>query len=155
MQTTSPSQSLTGFGFVNGAPRRILCQTGINLNAAKSMTHSPGIHALLDLYDCDAALLADVAALQALLQRAADAAGATTLAAHFHHFGDGMGDTGVLLLAESHISIHTWPEHRFAALDVFLCGDGQLERARALLCEGLRAGRADWREFSRGISLKG
>lgn len=119
------------------------------------MTYSPGTHALLDLYDCDAALLADAPALQALLQRAADAAGATTLAAHFHHFGDGMGVTGVLLLAESHISIHTWPEHRFAALDVFLCGDGQLERARALLCEGLRAGRADCREFSRGISLKG
>ena len=67
------------------------------------MTHSPGTHALLDLYDCDAALLADASALQALLQRAADAAGATTLAAHFHHFGDGMGVTGVLLLAESHL----------------------------------------------------
>ena len=119
------------------------------------MTHTPGTHALLDLYDCDAALLADAAALQALLQRAADVAGATTLAAHFHHFGDGMGVTGVLLLAESHLSIHTWPEHGFAALDVFLCGDGQLERARALLCEGLRAERADWREFPRGISVPG
>ena len=119
------------------------------------MTYSPGTHALLDLYGCDAALLADAAALQALLQRAADAAGATTLAAHFHPFGDGMGVTGVLLLAESHISIHTWPEHRFAALDVFLCGDGQLERARVLLCNGLRAERADWREFPRGISLRG
>ena len=72
------------------------------------MTYAPGNHALLDLYGCDAALLADAAALQALLQRAADAAGATTLAAHFHHFGDGMGVTGVLLLAESHLSIHTW-----------------------------------------------
>lgn len=119
------------------------------------MTYSPGNHALLDLYGCDAALLADTSALQALLQRAADAAGATTLAAHFHHFGDGMGVTGVLLLAESHLSIHTWPEHGFAALDVFLCGDGQLERARVLLCNGLRAERADWREFPRGISLQG
>ncbi len=119
------------------------------------MTYAPGNHALLDLYGCDAALLADVVALQALLQRAADAAGATTLAAHFHHFGDGMGVTGVLLLAESHLSIHTWPEHGFAALDVFLCGDGQLERARALLCDGLRAERVDWREFPRGISLQG
>ena len=59
------------------------------------MTYAPGNHALLDLYGCDAALLADTSALQALLQRAADAAGATTLAAHFHHFGDGMGVTGV------------------------------------------------------------
>ena len=107
------------------------------------MTHSPGTHALLDLYDCDAALLADAPALQALLQRAADVAGATTLAAHFHPFGEGMGVTGVLLLAESHISIHTWPEHGFAALDVFLCGDGQLERARVLLCNGLRAERVE------------
>jgi len=47
------------------------------------MTHTPGTHALLDLYDCDAALLADASALQALLQHAADMAGATTLAAHF------------------------------------------------------------------------
>ena len=118
------------------------------------MTHSPGTHALLDLYDCDAALLADAAALQALLQRAADAAGATTLAAHFHPFGDGMGVTGVLLLAESHISIHTWPEHRFAALDVFLCGSARPQAVRTLLYEGLCAGRYEWQEFSRGIKLK-
>ena len=118
------------------------------------MTYLPGTHALLDLYGCDAALLADASALQALLQRAADAAGATTLAAHFHAFGDGMGVTGVLLLAESHISIHTWPEHRFAALDVFLCGRARPQAVRALLCEGLRAGRYEWQEFSRGINLK-
>ena len=117
------------------------------------MTHSPGTHALLDLYDCDAALLADASALQALLQRAADAAGATTLAAHFHHFGDGMGVTGVLLLAESHISIHTWPEHRFAAIDIFLCGNGRPAAVRHLLCEGLRAGRHEWRELPRGAGL--
>ena len=118
------------------------------------MTYSPGTHALLDLYGCDAALLADAAALQALLQRAADAAGATTLAAHFHPFGEGMGVTGVLLLAESHISIHTWPEHRFAALDVFLCGSARPQAVRALLCEGLRAGRHEWNEIPRGISME-
>ena len=117
------------------------------------MTHSPGIHALLDLYDCDAALLADASALQALLQHAADIAGATTLAAHFHHFGEGMGVTGVLLLAESHITIHTWAEHSFAAADIFLCGSLKPETAAQSLQTALRAQSATWREYPRGERL--
>ncbi len=54
------------------------------------------------------------------------------LAARFHDFGNG-GVTGVLLLAESHVSVHTWPEKSFAALDIFLCGTAQVEPARAVL----------------------
>ena len=51
------------------------------------------------------------------------ATGATILHGHFHHFGPNSGVSGVLVLAESHVSIHTWPERDYAALDIFVCGD--------------------------------
>ncbi|MDO4777511.1 MAG: adenosylmethionine decarboxylase [Cardiobacteriaceae bacterium] len=119
------------------------------------MTHSPGSHGLLDLYHCDAALLGDAAYLEAQLRHAAAQAGATILAAHFHHFGENAGVTGVLLLAESHISLHTWPEHRFAAFDIFLCGELKLEAARESLCRAFPGSRAQWRVEKRGTDLPG
>ena len=92
--------------------------------------HRPaGIHLLADLAGIDAAILTDPDAIDALLRKAALAAGARILHSHFHAFGPGMGVTGVLLLAESHISIHTWPEHGFAAADIFMCGAAQPQRA--------------------------
>jgi S-adenosylmethionine decarboxylase len=60
------------------------------------------------------------------------------LFAHCHHFGEGQGVTGVLLLQESHISIHTWPEYDYAAIDVFMCGEAEPQRAVAYLIEGLQ-----------------
>lgn len=117
------------------------------------MTHSPGSHGLLDLYCCDTALLCDAVRLEALLREAAQRAGATILGAHFHHFGENAGVTGVLLLAESHISIHTWPEHRFAALDIFLCGELKLEAARESLCQAFPESRAQWQVERRGADL--
>lgn len=60
-------------------------------------------------------------AASALVQSAKDA-GATVLSERWHHFGSGFGYTGVVILSESHISVHTWPEKGYAALDVFMCG---------------------------------
>lgn len=117
------------------------------------MTHTPGSHGLLDLYHCDVALLGDAVRLEGLLREAAQRAGATILDAHFHHFGENAGVTGVLLLAESHISIHTWPEHRFAALDIFLCGELKLEAARESLCQAFPGSHAQWRVEKRGMDL--
>nr|WP_236251050.1 adenosylmethionine decarboxylase [Jeongeupia sp. HS-3] len=77
--------------------------------------------------------LSEATAITAALHAAAAAAGATVLFGHVHPFGAGQGVTGVLLLMESHISIHTWPEHGFAAVDVFMCGDAKPERALASL----------------------
>jgi S-adenosylmethionine decarboxylase len=88
-----------------------------------------GLHLLADLRGVDPSLLGDAAGLDALLRRAALAAGARILHGHFHHFGAEGGVTGVLLLAESHLSIHTWPEAGFAALDIFMCGAARLEAA--------------------------
>ena len=86
------------------------------------MTTPPydGQHLIADLHGC--AVLDDVVRIERTLRAAVDAGGATIIDLRLHHFGPGQGVTGVALLAESHISIHTWPEHRYAALDFFLCG---------------------------------
>jgi S-adenosylmethionine decarboxylase len=81
-----------------------------------------GTHLLADFEGVAPMLLSDAAAIEDVLRQAALAAGARILHGHFHTFGAGGGVTGVLLLAESHISIHTWPEDGFAALDIFMCG---------------------------------
>jgi S-adenosylmethionine decarboxylase len=93
-------------------------------------SHRPsGQHLLADFYGVDAALLTSSAAIDRLLRAGAEAAGACILHSHFHSFGDALGVTGVVLLAESHISIHTWPEFGFAAADIFMCGDAQPQLA--------------------------
>ena len=113
--------------------------------------HRPaGIHLLADLAGIDAARLNDPAAIDALLREAAQAAGASILHSHFHAFGPGMGVTGVLLLAESHISIHTWPEHGFAAADIFMCGDAQPQRALDVIAAALKPGSRSVQTILRG-----
>jgi S-adenosylmethionine decarboxylase len=61
------------------------------------------------------------------------ACGATLLHIHLHHFSPSGGVSGVAVLAESHISVHTWPERDYAAFDVFMCGDAQPENAMPIL----------------------
>ena len=114
------------------------------------MTRSFSRHGLLDLYGCNPALLRDEGYLKTILAAAAEAAQATVLDSRFHTFGGAGGVTGVLLLAELHISIHTWPEYGFAAVDVFLCGRMPSENARRVLEEALGAKRAEWRNIPRG-----
>lgn len=86
------------------------------------MAHPPGtsLHLIADLAGCSR--LDDPAHIETVLRNAAAAAGATVLEVRLHHFGEAMGVTGVALLAESHISIHTWPESGVAAVDLFVCG---------------------------------
>ncbi len=102
-------------------------------------THRPtGLHLLADFHGVSAGLLTDPAAIDILLRECALAAGARILHSHFHSFGETMGVTGVLLLAESHISIHTWPETGFAAADIFMCGDATPQLALAVAEAALR-----------------
>jgi S-adenosylmethionine decarboxylase len=113
--------------------------------------HRPlGTHLLADLHGVAADLLTDPARLDALLREAALAAGARILHSHFHAFGPGMGVTGVLLLAESHISIHTWPEASFAAADVFMCGDARPQRALEVIEAALGPSARSIRTIARG-----
>jgi S-adenosylmethionine decarboxylase len=81
-----------------------------------------GKHCILELYDCDRSKLDDEAFLRDTITTAARRAGATLLNLITHRF-EPQGVTGLALLAESHISIHTWPESGYAAVDVFTCGD--------------------------------
>ena len=89
------------------------------------------------------------AVLEAAMREAARAGGAHVLSAQFHPF-EGGGVTGVLLLAESHITVHTWPEHDYAALDLFMCGAADVEAAADALDEALRPRRSDRRILVRG-----
>ena len=81
-----------------------------------------GKHYLLNLYDCSFVLLNDEQFLIKLLESAAILSGATVIQTIFKKF-DPQGVTVICLLAESHISIHTWPEEGKAAVDVYTCGD--------------------------------
>jgi len=94
-------------------------------------TNVNGKHAIIEAYGPISQLTAD--ALIVLLMDSAAAAGAKVLAKHIHEFGEQQGNTGVVLLAESHISVHTWPELNYAALDIFMCGRTQLEEALKVL----------------------
>lgn len=89
-----------------------------------------GTHLLLDLHGVDAALLDDVDTVADLLAAAATAGGATVVDRCLHRFSP-QGVSGVVVLAESHVAIHTWPEHGVAAVDVFTCGEPEIAQAVA------------------------
>ncbi len=78
-----------------------------------------GRHLLIDLWGARG--LSDERHIETALAAAVEACGATMLHVHVHRFGNG-GVSGVAVLAESHISIHTWPERAYAAIDIFMCG---------------------------------
>ena len=120
-------------------------------SSAHPATHlAAGTHLLADLHGVAPALLRDAAAIDALLRRAAERAGARILHGHFHTFGEGGGVTGVLLLAESHISIHTWPEAGFAAADIFMCGAARPQLALQVIERELAPTSSAVRTLARG-----
>lgn len=90
------------------------------------------------------------AAAAALIQSAKDA-GAGVLSDHWHHFGDGYGYTGVVILSESHISVHTWPEKGYAAIDVFMCGNCDPEDTMISILTFYKAERHSVQVLRRGV----
>jgi S-adenosylmethionine decarboxylase len=110
-----------------------------------------GRHLLLELFDCDAEALNSLETVKASMVEAAKRAQATIVDVVFHEFNP-FGISGVVVIAESHLAIHTWPEYRFAAVDVFSCGDTLRPQAAAdYLMEQLGATRASVVELQRGI----
>ena len=107
-----------------------------------------GTHLLIDIWG--AGRLDDPNHIDESLRAAAIATGATILHSHFHHFSPNGGVSGVVVLAESHISIHTWPERDFAALDIFVCGDCDPYRAIPLIQAAFSPTRIDLGEQRRG-----
>ena len=107
-----------------------------------------GTHLLVDLWG--ARNLSDPELIDEALRRAAVQAGATILHSHFHHFTPNGGVSGVVVLAESHISIHTWPERDFAAVDIFMCGACDPHDAVPVLRATFQPGRVDLNEERRG-----
>ncbi len=98
-----------------------------------------GRHCILELYQCDQTKLNDEAFIRTTITSSAKIAGATLLNLVTHSFKP-QGVTGLALLAESHISIHTWPENGYAAVDVFTCGDQTMpEKACKIMKELLLA----------------
>ena len=107
-----------------------------------------GMHLIVDLWEAER--LDDLAHVEAALRDCVEAAGATLLHIHLHHFTPHRGISGVAVLAESHISIHTWPETGYAALDVFMCGCAEPRAAIEVLREAFRPGRLAVEEILRG-----
>jgi S-adenosylmethionine decarboxylase len=91
---------------------------------------------IIDLYG--ASHLDDLPHIEQTLRCCIVAAGAKLLHLHLHHFPSGGGVTGVALLAESHISLHTWPEHNYGAFDVFMCGAAKPEVCLPILQASFR-----------------
>ncbi len=108
-----------------------------------------GSHLLIDYWG--ASRLNDPDLMEKALCEAAETAGATVLHVHVHEFGGGGGVSGVAVLAESHISVHTWPELDYAAFDVFMCGNCEPARAEKVLNSYFKPARKEVSEQKRGI----
>ena len=107
-------------------------------------------HLLVELDGCDRALLDDQEALRELMRRAAEAAGARVVADVFHRFAP-QGVTGVVVIEESHFSLHTWPESGYAAVDFYTCGNCEPEAAVQVLRDGLAARSCEQVVVHRGL----
>ena len=110
-----------------------------------------GKHLLLELKDCNKEVLNDIGFLRGVLLAAANEAGATVLGESFHQFNP-HGVSGVVIIAESHLFIHTWPEYGYAAADIFTCGNSvQPEKAAQILVGKLGAKNHSMIEIQRGL----
>jgi len=108
-----------------------------------------GSHLIIDLWEAEG--LDDRDRIEQALIDAVNAAGATLLHIHLHTFTEGGGISGVAVLAESHISVHTWPERGYAAFDVFMCGDAEPKKALSVFKRAFHPGRMVVGEHKRGV----
>jgi S-adenosylmethionine decarboxylase len=121
------------------------------MTETQNQNFAPGVHLIIDFWDTT--FEQNEKAIAKILAEAASTCGATILDIRLHSFGENSGITGVALLAESHISIHTWPEINFVALDVFMCGNCDPHKAVPILRSFFMPQRERIEIYRRGASL--
>lgn len=110
-----------------------------------------GAHLLIELKECNAKTISNLKEVKAVLISAAEAAEATIIEVAFHEFSP-FGISGMVIIAESHLSIHTWPEYKYAAVDIFTCGNIiKPEKAVAFLIKKFQSKNPSVVELKRGI----
>ncbi len=110
-----------------------------------------GKHLLLELKGCDEEVLNDMSFIKSTMLTAAEECGATVVGESFHQFNP-HGVSGVVVIAESHLFIHTWPEYGYAAADIFTCGNSvKPERAAQVITRKLGSKDHSMVEMRRGI----
>lgn len=112
-----------------------------------------GTHLIFDFWG--ATQLDNLELMEQAMRDSVVAAGATLLHIHLHHFTPNGGISGVAVLAESHISVHTWPERGYAAFDVFMCGDAEPEKAIPVLRKAFQPSTVNVNEQLRGLVTEG
>lgn len=114
------------------------------------MMRSLGRHILVEFYNCDPAALDDLSLVETSMKDAAIVAGSTIVDSVFRRFAP-HGISGVVVIAESHLAIHTWPEYGYAAVDLFTCGENvDPWAAHDHLTEVFGAGDSECKELPRG-----
>lgn len=105
---------------------------GLNLEKPKEVQKLPGLHLMADLYECTCAddLMLDANVLREKCLEFVQRSGLNSVGDYFHSFPGG-GVTGAVVLSESHMSVHTWPEHRYVTLDVYVCNYSENNREKA------------------------
>lgn len=112
--------------------------------------HTLGKQIIAEYYECPAEFLSDVSFVENMLLQAAEEMQATVITSAFHHFSP-MGVSGVVVIQESHIAIHTWPEYGYAAIDIFTCGtELQPLKGYNYMMKTLQAGNGSMMELMRG-----
>lgn len=124
-------------------------ETGPSYFAHRDGLTYAGTHLLIDIWQAEQ--LDDLDHVEQTLTEAVEAVGATLLRIDLHHFTENNGVSGVAVLAESHMSIHTWPECGYAALDVFVCGECDPYKAVPVLKRAFRPGNIQVAEYKRGL----
>lgn len=106
-------------------------------------------HIILDLYDCDSNLINSVEFVESALTKAVEISGCKILNKYFHKFSP-QGVTGVICVCESHFSIHTWPEHKYCAIDIFCCKDN-IDDSLEYLIKAFKSKKVQIKRIKRGI----
>jgi S-adenosylmethionine decarboxylase len=110
-----------------------------------------GLHYIVEASGCDPQILEDVNKLKEILMNAAKVGKMDVRTVHFYKFSP-RGVSGLVIVSASHISIHTWPEHGYAAIDVYICGQGSnTEEAIQHILQSIKAKHAHITEIERGI----